>query len=97
MKAEKILKEIEKLGFGVETGTVYVGSVFTVALSILKTKDPEGSEQRVVMFGEGIARKSFRDKRDPQIGINIATSRALNAIWKKMHRLNGRVHAWYMG
>lgn len=35
-------------------------------------------------FGEGVARKSFIDRRDETIGINMATGRALKALDLKL-------------
>ena len=83
MRAEKILKELEEVGLDIETQVVYVGPVFTIVTATVRTKFQGTPEQVIVMIGEGIARKLFRDKGEAQIGINIATSRALNAIWKK--------------
>lgn len=93
MKTTKMVETIEgiKPGFIVKTSTKFCGKVFTVVEARLLLG------QKVILAGEGIARRSPTQDYDSKIGKDVATFRAIEAIAKKLRRKDKAVHHWSMG
>jgi hypothetical protein len=83
-------------GFSVNTRLNYSGEVFTVANAELIKKKGKGND-KPVLFGERVARRSHIQERDFNLGRNLAINRAVTSIWKKFHRKHPVVHDVFQG
>ena len=93
MKTEKMIGYFREKGFEVKHRVVHAGSYFTVAEArLVQGKRP----QNLILYAEGIARRSHTQEPDKTIGRDLATTRAVASIFKKFHRKNKTVHSWYM-
>lgn len=82
--------QLDKLKHMTKVEVVYVGKVFTVAKAILTENEH--------VYSEGIARRSSVDAPDDKLGIEIATGRALRALYIKLTQNKGkRIYHHYMG
>ncbi len=92
MKIEKMIDQFKEKGFEVKTRILYFGNFFTLSEGrLVKGK-------KVVLYSEGIARRSHTQEQDDGIGEGVAKTRAIVALWKKFHRKgkNRAVHHWSM-
>jgi hypothetical protein len=93
VKTEKMIEYFREKGFGVKHRVVHAGSYFTVAEARLVVgKKP----QKLILYAEGIARRSHSQEPDKTIGRDLATNRAVSSLIKKFLRKNKAVHSWYM-
>lgn len=69
----------------------YQGVTFTIAKATLEL----GNGKKLT--GEGVSRRSFIDKSNNDVGFNIAVSRALEALDKKLRRSDGFIGFMYEG
>ena len=83
--------EVQSFLKKVKPEIVYQGETFTVAKAAVSIN------RKRKITGEGIARLSSKDKMNPEIGKNIAISRATKALVKKLIRKRQTVHHPFMG
>ena len=78
---------------GVKVEVIYEGETFTLVTATLVLQGGESdSKGRTSWVGEGIARRCYRDKCNPDLGISIATGRALRALNDKIAGLRQKRH-----
>lgn len=93
MKTEKMIEYFRVIGFDVKHRVVHIGVYFTVAEARLFKKGKPG---KIILYAEGVARRSHTQEPDDAIGRDLATTRAVASLFKKFNRKNKVVHTWYM-
>jgi len=110
MKKKHVKQSIEELAKGLQAiyrvkpnlsditlNIMYSGEAFTLAVATITIPNSSGNKSKVII-GEGICKRGFEDDKSDEIrSYNIAGSRALEAIDKKLRRANKYIGHKYEG
>ncbi len=95
MKTVRMLEYFTSKGFIVKPEVKFTGDTFTVSVATLSRDN--GKKKKVILQGEGIARRSYTQVYDLQIGTDTATNRAIEALYKKFNRKSRRIQTLFEG